>query len=166
MVEARGGAAAPLGAFREGLASAAPTFGLHVVYRGGTGWGQYVGFSQHRFGCATGTCPLEEYVLTAWDLGLVRTLGRHAWLRAGLTAGHTERQRAPGGASAAGEEEIAQLSSLGVGAEVGAGLRLAVAERIGLGPAVRYGRLNTSYPGGGRLEMRWLVVDLGVAIGF
>ena len=170
-VEVRGGAAFPVGSFRTGLDSGgqlarAPTFGLHLLYRGGSGWGPYVGFSQHRFDCAADGCPLDEYVLTSWDVGIRRTVGRHVWLRAGFVAGRAERYLVAGWLAPTEEAAAHAVSLLSLGAEVGAGLRLGIGGRIGLSPAVRYGWLNTRYREGGRVRMRWLAVGLGVALGF
>ena len=171
-LELSGGAAYPLGPFRTGSQGGArleraPTFGLHIVRRGEGGWGQYLGFSQHRFDCAAELCPLEGDVLTAWDAGIVRTLGRHAWLRAGFTTGRAERCRAAGEPQGEeGEASACALSSLGVGAEAGVGLAIGLGGTLGLGPAVRYGWLDTRYPEGGRVRMRWLVVELALSLGF
>ncbi len=171
-LELSAGAAYPLGSFRSGAQGGAqleraPTFGLRIVRWGGGGWGQYLGFSQHRFDCAAELCPLTGHVLTAWDAGVAWTLGRHAWLRAGLTTGRAERCRAAGELQGEeGEAGACALSSLGVGAEAGAGLVLGLGGTIALGPAVRYGWLDTRYPEGGRVRARWLAVELGLSLGF
>ena len=171
-LELNAGAAYPLGSFRSGPQGGAqleraPTFGLHIVRWGEGGWGQYLGFSQHRFNCATEPCPLKGHVLTVWDAGVAWTLGRHAWLRAGLTTGRAERCRAAGEPQGEeGEAGACALSSLGVGAEAGAGLALGLGGTIGLGPAVRYGWLDARYPEGERVRMRWVAVELALSLGF
>src|SRR5262245_63878422 len=82
VVEGRVGAALPVRSFRTGPdvggdIEPAPTFGLHFVYRAPSGWGPYIGFSQHRFDCGADDCPGAEYVATMWDTGMQRTVGRN-----------------------------------------------------------------------------------------
>ena len=62
-----------------------------LVYRGPSGWGPVVGFSQHRFDCAKDGCPADEYVATTWDLAVQRMLGGHGWARLGAVFGRLER---------------------------------------------------------------------------
>src|SRR5690606_8756239 len=102
LLELRAGTALPVASFRTGPdrggeIGRAPTFGAHFVYRGPSGWGPYVGFSQHRFDCAADGCPGDEWVATTWDLGMQRVLGRYAWVRGGGVMGRLGRRRAGGG---------------------------------------------------------------------
>jgi hypothetical protein len=171
-IEMRGGAALPVSSFRTGPDQGgeivrAPTFGLHFVYRSSAGWGPYAGFSQHRFDCADDGCPGAEYVVTTWDFGAQRTLGGYGWIRAGVLFGRLEREFAPAGAPTANEGEgIPGVSSLSLGAEGGAGVRVPLRGRLALTPGVRYGWLNTRFREDGLVQMRWVAADLGLAIAF
>jgi hypothetical protein len=165
VIEPRGGAALPVASFRTGPdqggeIARAPSFGLHFVYRSPAGWGPYGGFSQHRFDCGGDGCPGGEYVATTWDFGAQRTLGALGWLRAGMLFARLERDFA-GGTSPAHA-----TSSLSLGAEAGAGLRIPLRGRMSLTPGIRYGWLNTRFRDDGLVEMRWLAADVGLAIGF
>jgi hypothetical protein len=167
VVEARVGAAIPTASFRTGpdaggAIARAPSFGLHFVYRGPSGWGPYVGFSQHRFDCRADGCPAAEYVATSWDLGMQRTLGarNHAWVRLGFVFGRMERDfAAPGGPRR-------RTSMLSAGPEAGLGFRVPVRGRLSLTPGARWAWLNTQFDDGPLVRMRWLAADLGVALGF
>ena len=165
VIEVRGGAALPVSSFRTGPDQGgdivrAPTFGLHFVYRSSAGWGPYAGFSQHRFDCADDGCPGAEYVATTWDFGGQRTLGRFGWIRAGVVFGRLERE------FALGEGATAGVSSLSMGAEGGAGVRVPLRGRLALTPGARYGWLNTRFRDGALVQMRWVAADLGLAIAF
>jgi hypothetical protein len=172
VVEMRGGAALPVSSFRTGADQSgeiarAPSFGLHFVYRSSAGWGPYVGFSQHRFDCGADGCPGAEYVATMWDLGAQRVLGDYAWLRAGLLFGRMERDFLVGVPDEAGATaRRRRTSSLGLGLEGGAGLRVPIGGRMALTPGVRYGWLNTRFKDAALMEMRWVSADLGLAIVF
>ena len=170
VIEMRGGAALPVSSFRTGPDQGgeivrAPTFGLHFVYRSSAGWGPYAGFSQHRFDCADDGCPGAEYVATTWDFGAQRTLGLHGWIRAGVLFGRLEREFAGAGAPP-GEGGVAGVSSLSLGAEGGAGVRVPLRGRLALTPGLRYGWLNTRFRDDGLMRMRWVAADLGLAIAF
>jgi hypothetical protein len=167
VVEGRVGAALPLGSFRTGpdqggAISGRPSFGLHFVYRGGSGWGPYIGFTQNRFDCAADGCPGAEYVGTTWDLGMQRTIDRagRLWIRTGALFGRVERDFD----SAQGAQR--RTSRLSAGLDAGVGVRIPVRGRLALTPGVRYDWLNTRFPDGPLLRMRWLTADLGVALGF
>jgi hypothetical protein len=172
VIEPRGGAALPVASFRTGPdhggeIARAPSFGLHFVYRSSAGWGPYGGFSQHRFDCGGDGCPGGEYVATSWDFGAQRTLGSFGWLRAGVLFARLERDVVVGAGSTPGGRGAARAaSSLSMGAEAGAGLRVPLRGRMSLTPGVRYGWLNTRFRDGGPVGMRWLAADVGLAIGF
>src|SRR5687768_3125851 len=143
-IEARGGVVLPLGGFRTGPESGgriarAGTFGAHFVYRGPSGWGPYIGFTQHRYDCTADDCPGREYVATSWDLGMQRTLGPWAWARAGLLFGRMEKELA----DPVDPRRVASL--LGLGAEAGVGLRVPVRGRLALTPGARVGWLNNQF---------------------
>ena len=171
VMEARGGLSVPVTSFRTGPdqggeIARAPSFGVHIVYRGPSGWGPYVGFDQHRFDCAADGCPAHEgdgsreYVDTNWDIGMQRTLGDFGWLRAGFLFGRVERDFAEVGGLAR------HVSLLGAGVEGGAGLRVPIRGRLSLSPGVRYGWLNTRFRDGDLIRLRWLTADVGVVLGF
>jgi hypothetical protein len=167
VVEARAGAAVPILSFRTGPdrggdIERAPTFGLHFVYRGPSGWGPYIGFSQHRFDCGADGCPGTEYVATMWDTGMQRTLGFNgpAWVRLGVLFGRLEREFA----AAAGS--VRQTSMLSLGLEAGAGFRVPIRGRLSLTPGARYDWLNTKFRDGPLVHMRWVTADVGLALGF
>ncbi len=171
VMEARGGLSVPLASFRTGPdrggeITNAPTFGVHFVYRGPSGWGPYVGFDQHRFDCADDGCPphpgdaSREYVDTNWDIGMQRTIGNFGWVRAGFLFGRVERDFVEGAGLAR------HASSLGAGVEGGAGLRVPIRGRLSLSPGARYGWLNTRFRDGDLVRLRWLTADVGVVLGF
>ncbi len=168
-IEARGGAVLPVAAFRTGPDAGgeitrAPSFGAHFIYRGPSGWGPYMGFSQHRFDCVADGCPGEKYVATTWDLGMERILAGHAWARAGVLFGRLERDFHGTGADSG--RLLHRASSLSLGAEVGIGLRVDLRGRMGLSPGLCYGWLNTRFRDDGLVRMRWVAGDLGIALGF
>ena len=167
VIEGRAGAAMPVRSFRTGpdaggAIERAPSFGLHFVYRGPSGWGPYIGFSQHRFDCARDGCPGAEYVATAWDTGMQRTLGRTgpAWIRLGVAFARVERDFATPDGPRRG------TSMLSLGLQAGAGVRVPIRGRLSLTPGARYEWLNTQFRDGPLVRMRWLTADLGVALGF
>ena len=162
-LEARSGVAEPVAALRTGpdrggAIERAPTFGVHLVYRGPSGWGPVVGFSQHRFDCAKDGCPADEYVATTWDLAVQRTLGGHGWARLGAVFGRLERYF-PGSSG-----PLHRTSSLSLGAEAGLGLLVTTRGGVGLSPAVRYGWLNTRFREGGLHRLRWVAADVGLTL--
>jgi hypothetical protein len=167
VVEGRAGAAIPTASFRTGPDAGgeiarAPSFGLHFVYRGPSGWGPYIGFSQHRFDCSADGCPAAEYVATSWDVGMQRTLGRRnlGWIRLGFVFGRMERDFAgPTGPRR-------RVSMLSTGPEAGLGLRVPVRGRLSLTPGARYAWLNTRFQDGPLVRLRWFAADMGVALGF
>jgi hypothetical protein len=167
VVEGRAGAAVPILAFRTGpdtggKIAVAPTFGLHFVYRAPSGWGPYIGFSQHRFDCGADGCPNAEYVATTWDTGMQRTLGASGpvWMRLGVLFGRLEREVvAPAGPSD-------QTSMLSLGLEAGLGMRVPIRGRLSVTPGLRYDWMNTKFREGPLVRMRWLTADMGVALGF
>ncbi len=164
-VEGRGGVALPVASFRTGpdqggKIAPAPAFGVHFVYRGPSGWGPYVGFSQNRFGCRADGCPRDHYVATDWDLGVQRTIGGAGWVRVGAVFGRVERY------FETAETPLHRTSSLGVGVEAGVGLRVTLPGRIGLTPGVRYSSFNTRFPDDTPLRLRWVSADFGIAFGF
>ena len=166
-VEGRLGAAIPVSSFADGDgvgegATSGAGFGVEVTLGGGwRTW--YAGFSQLRFGCRDAGCPPDQpYVATGVNAG-VRLAPAPAsrvipWVAVGVL---TTRVESPGaGSSPAG------VSSLGWGAEVGAGLWVQATRYLAVTPGVRLSRVGTELPGGERLSLRYLVADLGLALTF
>jgi hypothetical protein len=168
VVEARGGAAIPVGAFADGTApgegaTAGPSFGVDIAVAGGGRWTPYVGFSQHRFGCEDAGCAAGgEYVATGFHAGarFVPMPGWAVlpWLGGGVVTTHVEA--ADLGPTNAG------LSELGVGGEVTVGVHIGSASRIALSPSLRWVMVSPGLPSGTDLEMRYLIADVGVVLSF
>ena len=117
---------------QHGSIVAAPTFGLHFVYRAPSGWGPYIGFSQHRFDCGADGCPGAEYVATMWDTGMQRTVGRNGplWIRLGVLFARTERELvAPAGTERA-IELLDRYPNGGAHAELAAAVRATAARTL------------------------------------
>ena len=166
-VEARAGAAVPLGAFADGSGlgegtSAGVAFGVEVTVGGG--WRTlYAGFSQLRFGCQDAGCPEgKSYVATGVDMGLRLTPIRgHAVLPWVGVGGSTTRVESPGV-----DGSPAGTSSLGFGVELSGGVYVGVARGLALTPAVRWRKADTELPGGASLPLQHLIVDVGLALTF
>ncbi len=168
VLEVQGGASIPLGPFRSGTrpgegTSAGPSFGVDFALSSAGRRVTYVGFSQHRFGCAAAGCASgERYVATGVDLGTGVSLLRRGpvipWIRLGAM---TTRVEMP-----ATTTTQAGVSALGFGGEVGLGLFLRTSRAVSLSPSVRYTAVNSGLPGGGVLRMRYLVADLSLVLGF
>lgn len=168
--QVRGGVGVPVGDFRSGegnwagRAEAGPamTMGFTLPFPGPLG--AYLGFGQYRFGCGEAVCrPGKEWVSTGFDGGLRFVLGERRvrpWVQAGV---HTARVEASLAIDSDGGKRI---SDRGVGVEVGGGLLVAVGRRTSLNTGVRYGRLDADFSKVGTLGMRYLGVDLGLALGF
>jgi hypothetical protein len=166
-LEVRGGAFVPVAGFRTGPEQGGrlgwgPSFGLGFALERSDGLHLLLGFSQHRVDCADDGCGGEgEYVSTAWDLGARLDMGSGVsvpWVRLGLTFPRVERNRP--------EPFDDDVTSLGLGAEAGAGVRLGVAGRFHLSPGIRFGLVDADLPSGGTLRMRYLAADVGLVVGF
>jgi len=167
-VEARIGSAIPVSSFAsgsgvgEGTTSGA-ALGVEVAL-GGAGWRTlYAGFSQLRFGCADAGCPEgEPYVATGVNAGVRVALHRGhrvlPWVGVGVLTTRVESPGTP--ASDPG------VSSLGLGSEVSAGLWIGAGRSVAFVPAVRWSRVGTELPGGASLSLRYVVVDVGLALAF
>ncbi len=168
VLEIQGGASIPVGSLRSGSApgegtSASRSFGVDFALSGSGRRTIYVGFSQHRFGCAAAGCPSGElYVATGLDFGtrvsLLRSGPVNPWIRLGAVT--TRVEMPPTSATPAG------VSKLGIGGDVGFGVFLGTSRAIALNPAVRLTAVNTGLPGGGVLRMRYLVADLSIVVAF
>ena len=168
VLEAHAGASVPLAHFSSGTregegTGAGASLGVDFALPGGGRWTPYVGFSQHRFGCADAGCAQDgRYVATGFHGGyrIVPLPGRSVlpWVRLGVITTRVETG-ALGGANVG-------VSKLGVGGEVGAGVHVGAASVIALNPSVRLAAVNTRLPGGALLRMRYLVADLAVVLSF
>ncbi len=172
-MEVNGGASIPVGDFAgtngwEGEAAAGAGFGVHFALTSGH-LGYLVGFSEYRFECPEAGCGAEtDLVSTAWDVGLrinLRTSGVVPWLRIGAVAALLEADLGTP-ASGATPSTVREESDRGWGIEAGAGILIPVAERFGLSPGVRYGRVDLDLASRGVLRERYLVVDLAFVLGF
>lgn len=165
LVEVRGGAALPSGDFRDGgreWDSAAPSFGADFTLVWADRWGWYVGFGQDRFECAPDRCEEEgELVATGFDLGLRVLLFSGSrivpWVGGGALSYRGEHHRT--GA-------ISALTDRGWGWEAGAGAYLVLSERVYLNPAIRSRSFDLERGESGRLQVRAVVVDLGLVLAF
>ena len=166
----RGGATAALAGFAddetgwEEEAGPDRSFGMGFTFPLSGGLGGYLGFSQHRFGCDPDVCPKgKDLITTGFDVALryvVRREGIRPWLQAGL---HTHRI----------EVEVIEWAGVrslhsegGGGYEVGGGVLVEIGERISLSPGIRYGSGNVPFGNKPNMGLRYLVVDLGLVLGF
>jgi hypothetical protein len=126
--------------------------------------GGYLGFSQYRFGCDEDVCPpRRSWVSTGFDVALRLVLGRRRirpWIQGGL---HTARVE--GRVIAAGGPKK-ETSDRGNGLEGGVGFLIAIGERTSVSPGVRYGSLDPGFSDRGSFRMRYLVLDVGLVLGF
>ena len=168
VLEVRGGSSIPVGSFadgdRRGEGSAADrSFGLAFGVTRTSSRTTFVGFSQHRFGCEDIGCDGDgTFVATTIDVGVRYNVTLHRqvvpWIRIGGLTTRVELGDHP--------DYRDQVSSLGFGGEVGAGVYLGSANAVGLSPGVRFTAVNSGLPGGGVLRMRYLVADLALVIAF
>ena len=147
----------------EGPPSVDASFGVHfALTRGKIGY--LLGFTENRFGCRQGACDTEaSFVSTAWDLGLrisLRETGFIPWLRFNGTSAVVQAHLGAPGAV------IVEESDRGWGFEAGAGLLIPLGTQFAVSPGIRYGRIDVDYPSRGKLETRYMVVDLGLVLGF
>ena len=82
------------------------------------------------------------------------------WLQAGL---HTHRIRSH---LLEPESVRERRSEGGGGIEVGGGILIQIRERMSLSPGFRYGHAEAPYEDSPDLRLRYLVVDLGLVVGF
>ncbi|MGD8321209.1 MAG: hypothetical protein PVJ02_12155 [Gemmatimonadota bacterium] len=168
VVEARVGAAVPVGRFSTGTrlgegVTAGASMGVDFAVSGSGRRTWYAGFSQHRFACTDAGCPSGgRYVATTVDAGFrVNLLTRGSvipWIRFG---GITTRVESPG---LPGSPE--GVSRRGYGGEAGLGIYAGMWSALALNPGIRIQAVNTELPGGALLRMRFLVADLGFSLAF
>lgn len=166
VVEARGGITQPVGtrpatwAAGEGGAAA----GIRFALQRGPHSAVYLGFSQLRTPCQGEGCGGTR-VNTQWEGGLrfdLRTAGVVPWLQLGGVSPSLERVplATPGAPPTYG------LSERGWGGEVGGGLRLPIGDRLALSPGARYVVARVGDHGPEPVTVRWMVLDIGLAVGF
>ncbi|MDX1647302.1 MAG: hypothetical protein R3304_09175 [Longimicrobiales bacterium] len=172
LVEARGGAAFPVGDFRDGVgpgegAAAGPSLQVSVALPSG-GWRTlYVGFDQHRFPCEDAGCgPDGRYVATGFHGGLriVPVQGRFTpWLRLGAITTRVETgdlASGPAGATDAG------VSDLGFGGEVGLGFMVRLGRWVGWSASGLVSAVSSDLPGGETLDLRYVSAHTGLTFVF
>lgn len=178
-VEILGGASIPVYSFASGTGvgegtAAGPSFGVLLTQTGRGLRTNYVGFSQHRFGCTEAGCPAEgEYVATGVNLGIrIKLLSRGPVLPWISIGGLTTRVESPGvhptptGGGGQGHDSPAGVSSLGYGAEAGVGLYIGAGRAIALDPQVRFATVGVDLPGAQRLTLRTVVASLALVLAF
>ena len=160
LVESRAGISVPRGSFRaptpEAELTSAPAVGLHFGLRRGTRTYLYLGFSQLRFDCEGLECD-GTWVATQWEAGVRAELTDGPvvpWIRAGIVTPSVEH--VPG----------VRRGARGWGGEGGAGIRIALTERLSLSPGARFGAVNVGRSEGEDVPMRYLLVDLGLVVAF
>lgn len=169
-VEFNGGLSAPVQELSgpegfEGRASSGASLGVHFALTTRSYLTWYVGFGQHRFGCERDCGGVDDIVSTSWDLGArVNVLSGPVvpWVRLGMTSHVTELDQT----TAPDASTVRIESDRGWGVEAAAGLLIPVAPRLAFNPGVRYTRVTTDFDRVGDLALRFLVVDVGVVLGF
>jgi hypothetical protein len=168
--QVRGGASVPVLDFRdqdqgwEGGADSGVSFamGFNFPIPGPTGG--HLGFSQHRFGCDSSTCPEgEKWVSTGFDVAvrLVVGTGRlRPWLQGGLHTQQLEARMWDG-------PEVAEVTSnVGFGFEAGGGLLVQIGPRMSISPGLRFGSGKVPFSAHPTLRVQYLIADFGLVLGF
>lgn len=169
VLEVGGGAALPLGGLRSGHAPgegtrAGPSFDLDFAVSGTGRRTIFLGFSQHRFGCAAAGCAAgKDYVATGIDGGIrVNLLTKGSvlpWVGVGALTTRVEMPRT--------RDVPAGVSRLGLGADAGIGVFIGGARSIALNPGVWLRAVNVGLPGErGTLRMRYVVAAVAVVFSF
>lgn len=166
VIEGRAGTAIPLGPAAEGVGEtqAGAAAGVHFALRRGERSYLFAGFSQLRARCDGDPCGGSR-VSTQWEAGMrfdLRESGVVPWLRVGAVFPSIERVPL----ADPDEEPRFGVSDRGWGGEVGAGLRVPVSERIGISPGARFVVSRVGRGAAEALTVKWLVVDLGLVVGF
>ena len=166
----RGGGTLPVGSFQnvaggwEGESGRGSSLGMGFAFPLFRFVGGYLGFSQHRFACDENVCGKgKAWVSTGFDVALRVVVGQRTlrpWFQGGL---HTNRVE---GRAQMGKILQTLHSQGGAGFELGGGLLVQVAERMSLSPGVRYGSGDVPFSSYPTMELRYLVFDLGLVVGF
>lgn len=166
-----GGQGIPVGPFAseergwEGKSGAGPAFGMGFSFPAPGPLLLFLGFGQRRFSCDESACPPgADWISTGYDVGLRYRIGRErirGWVQGGI---HTHRvegeDRDPEG------EGKPLVSDGGMGLEVGGGILIGIGERTSLAPGLRYGRGRAPLRNGRTLRPRYLLIELGLVLGF
>lgn len=167
----RGGWSLPLGDFRgggdawQGESGQGPNFGMGFTLPAPGPLGAYLGFGQRYFECDPNVCPEgKDWTSTGFDVALRMVLGDRGfrgWVQGGL---HTHRLE--GRILDQTGRGVRITSDGGAGVEVGAGILISVGDRTSLSPGVHYGWAEVPFPDRARMDLRYLVLDLGILMGF
>jgi len=167
----RGGWDLPQGDFTaggggwQGDSGNGPNFGMGFTLPAPGPLDAYLGFGQRYFECDPEVCPKgKDWISTGFDVALRLVLGEghfRGWLQGGL---HTHRLEGRVLEPAGQVRKIA--SDGGAGVEAGAGLLISVGAQTSLSPGVHYGWAAVPFPDRARMHLRYLVLDLGILMGF
>ena len=166
----RGGVTLPVGDFGdeemgwEREAGSGPSLNMAFTFPLRGALGGYLGFGQYRFSCDREVCPEgKTWTSTGFDVALRLVLGSRPlrpWIQGGFHNHRVEgRIQSPDG-------PVRLRSEGGGGYEVGGGVLVRVGERTSLAPGVRFGLGNVPFDGRANLGLRFLVLDLGLVLGF
>lgn len=166
----RGGGALPVGAFRsaeegwEGRAGRGTSFGMGFTFPVLGPLGGYLGFGQRRFQCDDAVCPSGKYwTSTGFDVAARTVIGRsriRLWTQAGL---HTHRME---GRIRLDGKPHHLTSEGGAGFELGGGVLIQIGRRTSLSPGLWYGQGHVPFTGRASMQPRYLIMDLGLVMGF
>lgn len=165
--DVRGGVAAPLGSFKHGgdlARSLDPgvSYALTLQIQRSASRYAFLGFSEHRFGCGEAACGGQDFVSTGWLLGTRLDLGSGAsspWVRLAMVFDRSEA-----GTMGTGTPERI-VSDQSLGGEAGIGMTIATSKAT-ITPGLRYALHDARFPDVGLVKVRYLVVDVGVLLGF
>lgn len=140
------------------------SFGMGFTFPLYRSLGGYLGFSQHRFGCDEDVCPQgEKWITTGFDVAFRVVLGGPSirqWFQAGIHTNRIEGMVFDGGG-------VRSVHSEGAGGyEIGGGILVEVGERMSLAPGIRYGLSDVPFSTRPSMGLRYLVVDVGLVLGF
>lgn len=171
-LEVQGGAAFPVGDFRDGGdpgegTSAGPS--LQVVFAMPSGgWRTfYMGFFQHRFACEAAGCDTEgRYVATGFNAGLriVPVQGTVTpWIRMGAITTRVETRDL---AATTRGAPYAGVSDLGFGGEAGLGLMVWMGSSVAWSASGLVSTVGSRLPGGETLHLRYVTAHTGITLVF
>lgn len=167
----RGGQAVPSGGFRSGEeawqkgSGQGSSFGMGFTFPAPGPFGVFLGFGQRRFSCDDSVCPEgSDWISTGFDVALRLVMGEgrvRSWIQGGL---HNHRLE---GEVLGQDGSSGRITSDGGGGfEVGGGLLIGVGTRTSLSPGVRYGWGEVPFKDRKAVGLRYLIVDLGLVLGF
>lgn len=167
----QGGWDVPLGTFRsgedrwQGDSGQGPNFSMGFTFPAPGPFGAYLGFGQRSFECDTAVCPEgRSWTSTGFDVALRWVLGEGRFR--GLLQGGLHTNRVEGKILGPSGLVESVTSQGGGGMELSAGALVGVGERTSLAPALRYGWGRVPFPDRAAMELQYLVVDIGILMGF